>query len=195
MGNLVKEAFQVNGCTPLLSLSQCALHLSDGLVLALACAEATIGIRELWIEYLRTYQVDALAHDSIHYPGYCKLPHFGGAFLWDEGSWQAGLNRQVSALSLSCSTFVLRDSSHTQDCRVARGPMAGAGCLVTSQVLLIGIPLPWDSNIPVWFSGSLPAAATLFRLLNGATAASRPQLSMSQRPPRYWLYGYLHLGG
>ena len=45
----------------------------NGLALAVASAEPIIGLREVWIEYLLKYQIDALADHPIHYYG---MPNF-----------------------------------------------------------------------------------------------------------------------
>jgi len=67
MGYFIEETLKVYGCAPLKPFSHYVLNVLNGLVLAFTSAIAKVGFREIGIEYLCKYQVDALAHDPIHY--------------------------------------------------------------------------------------------------------------------------------
>jgi hypothetical protein len=75
-------------------------------------------------------------------------------------------------------------ASYVSDCRVATGPVAEAGCPPDlPDPSLVGTSVVGrDSNTPYGFLA--PSFATLTRLPNVATIASRPRLPMPQR--RYW---------
>ena len=73
---------------------------------------------------------------------------------------------------------------HIKDCRVANGPLAGTGCLLTFQTTyLVGI-LYRIRTSPFGFLAPSYVFTTLIRLLSAVTIASRPRLPMSQR--RNW---------
>ncbi len=86
VGNLIKEAPEINGCAPFIPLSHYTLAMPNGLVLALSFTETKVGVCELWVKYLHKYQVDALTHHSIHYYRYSRFPQLGSAFFWNQGS-------------------------------------------------------------------------------------------------------------
>ncbi len=86
MGNLIKEALQVNRYTPLSSFHDRLSNMLDRPVLTLASPKPKIGRCKPRIKDPLQHQVTTLTHDPIHHRGNPQLPLLLGTFLLDEYS-------------------------------------------------------------------------------------------------------------
>ena len=84
--DFIEKARKIYRDTPLMPFYHYLSNVSYGLVLTSTLAESKIGFREQWIEYLKEYQIDTLADNSVHHYRYAQLPHLRGPFFRNQGS-------------------------------------------------------------------------------------------------------------
>ena len=80
MGNLVKEALQINRGTPLVPLTHYLLDMQYRLMLAPPLSKSKIGFREGRFEDFLEHQVRTLCDHPVHDRRYPKCPHLASPF-------------------------------------------------------------------------------------------------------------------
>jgi hypothetical protein len=74
VSGFIEKAFQINGCTPFMTLRQYRFNMFNGWVLAHAAMKSKIWCRKGPIEYPLKNQIHALGYNSIYYNQYAQLP-------------------------------------------------------------------------------------------------------------------------
>ena len=84
VGNLIEEALEIQGCTPLVPVRHRRLRVSDGLMLALAAPKPEVGLTEIRLKDLRQYPMETLADHAVHHNGNSQFPLLWTTRLGDQ---------------------------------------------------------------------------------------------------------------